>query len=199
VSGGDDLRRDDGDALVDALARLGKRTPAARATLADEVMRQVAVRPRPRARSWWAALTATRSLSFTFTFRFSQLAVGAALAAVVGGAWWLRAPSPRAHVALAHEPTAVIDAPAGTVLVRFQLAAADARAVTVAGDFNGWRPDATPLARSPAGVWTATVPLAAGRWSYSFIVDGKWITDPAADTTRDDGFGGKNAVLRVGS
>jgi hypothetical protein len=31
-----------------------------------------------------------------------------------------------------------------------------------------------------------------------FVVDGKaWVTDPKAETYRDDGFGNKNAVMRV--
>ena len=30
-----------------------------------------------------------------------------------------------------------------------------------------------------------------------FVVDGKWMTDPAADERRDDGFGRQNSLLRL--
>jgi hypothetical protein len=94
--------------------------------------------------------------------------------------------------------TARAGAPQPPSLVRFAIAAPGARVVAVAGDFNGWRPDATPLERGPDGVWQTHVPLSAGNWSYSFVVDGRWVEDPLADTWRADGFGGRNAVVRVG-
>jgi hypothetical protein len=28
-----------------------------------------------------------------------------------------------------------------------------------------------------------------------FVVDGRWVTDPGAPATIDDGYGGRNAVL----
>jgi hypothetical protein len=46
--------------------------------------------------------------------------------------------------------------------------------------------------------WSVTVALPEGSWSYSFVVDGKFVEDPLADGYRADGFGGKNAVVRVG-
>ncbi len=71
----------------------------------------------------------------------------------------------------------------------------DVQQVTVAGDFNGWRPEATPLRRAN-GVWTLDLALPPGEYAYMFVVDGgRWVTDPLARTTRDDGFGGTNAVL----
>jgi hypothetical protein len=42
-----------------------------------------------------------------------------------------------------------------------------------------------------------TVTLPPGMYEYMFVVDGKWITDPAADERRDDGFGRQNALLRI--
>ena len=84
------------------------------------------------------------------------------------------------------------------LLVRFALAAPNARAVSLAGDFNGWRADATPMVRGADGVWMVQLPLLRGNWSYSFVVDGKWVEDPLAESWRADGFGGRNAVVRVG-
>jgi 1,4-alpha-glucan branching enzyme len=86
-------------------------------------------------------------------------------------------------------------APAGVVATRLSLQAPQARRVAVAGDFNGWNPEAAPLARGPGGAWTGVLELPRGRHQYMFVVDGEWVTDPAAPVTRDDGFGHRNAVL----
>jgi len=81
------------------------------------------------------------------------------------------------------------------VLAQLRLDAPEARSVSVAGDFNGWRPEATPLRRGEGGGWSVRIPLAPGRrYQYQFVVDGRWLADPAAPAT-DDGFGGRNAVL----
>ncbi|BDG02645.1 glycoside hydrolase family 13 [Anaeromyxobacter oryzae] len=76
------------------------------------------------------------------------------------------------------------------------LVAPAARDVRVAGDFNGWRPEATPLARDRDGRWHVEIPVERGRrYEYMFVVDGAWVTDPAAAARADDGFGGQNAIL----
>jgi 1,4-alpha-glucan branching enzyme len=72
---------------------------------------------------------------------------------------------------------------------------AAARTVTVAGDFNGWQPEGLPLVQRD-GVWTIDLALPPGVYEYMFVVDGQqWVTDPLARTTRDDGYGGANAIL----
>lgn len=69
--------------------------------------------------------------------------------------------------------------------------------VTVVGSFNNWDPDATPLSRQD-GVWSTVLVLAPGSYEYMFLEDGaRWVTDPLAMQTRNDGFGGANAVLDV--
>lgn len=83
----------------------------------------------------------------------------------------------------------------GEVVARLSLRAPQARRVAVAGDFNGWSPEAAPLARGPGGAWTGELRLPRGRHQYMFVVDGEWVTDPAATATLDDGFGHRNAVL----
>jgi hypothetical protein len=151
----------------------------------DAVMRRVATRPLPR-RSWWRRLWATREV--TLRIRPASWALSAAALALVV----LVVARPR------HTAAPVVVESEAPVLVRFALAAPDARAVALAGDFNGWRPETTPLVRGAGGVWLAEVPLARGSFSYSFIVDGKWVEDPLADSWRAAGFGGRNAVVRVG-
>lgn len=85
-----------------------------------------------------------------------------------------------------------------TVYVRFELVAPEARAVSLAGDFNGWAPDVIQLSRSPNGAWVTTVPLRVGEHRYQFVVNGeRWLPDPATEAV-DDGFGGRNSVIVVG-
>ena len=71
--------------------------------------------------------------------------------------------------------------------------------VDVAGDFNSWSTDATPMKESD-GVFAATLPMTEGRHAYKLVVDGKWTTDPDGDHSLEepDTFGGKNSGLMVG-
>jgi 1,4-alpha-glucan branching enzyme len=83
------------------------------------------------------------------------------------------------------------------VTVRLRFRAPEARSVAVAGDFNKWRTNADEMKKSD-GEWSIDLKLKPGEYSYSFIVDGKsWVPDPGAEMYRDDGFGSRNAVLRV--
>jgi 1,4-alpha-glucan branching enzyme len=75
--------------------------------------------------------------------------------------------------------------------------APDAESVYVAGTFNDWRPDATPLRALTKGLWTVELELPPGDYEYRFIVDGCWRPDPEAKETVPNPFGGHNAVLRV--
>lgn len=83
--------------------------------------------------------------------------------------------------------------------VRLVLPAEGAHTVAVAGDFNDWRTDETFLEDPEGdGVFTATLRLPPGSYAYMFVVDGEeWVTDPYAVNHRDDGFGNRNAVLRI--
>lgn len=61
---------------------------------------------------------------------------------------------------------------------RFQCAAPEATTVFLAGDFNEWSTDGTPMAKGDGGVWTVSVPIAAGRHEYKFVIDGEWRCEP---------------------
>ncbi len=70
----------------------------------------------------------------------------------------------------------------------------------LAGDFNGWGTQATPMARGDDGTWRATLKLGAGVRLYKFVVDGsQWIVDPENLDRLADGHGGDNCVLRLGA
>jgi len=67
--------------------------------------------------------------------------------------------------------------------------------VSVAGTFNGWDPELTTMTRR-GDVWVVQILLPPQTYEYMFVEDGeRWVTDPLAVQTRDDGFGRKNAVL----
>jgi anti-sigma-K factor RskA len=94
--------------------------------------------------------------------------------------------------------TAAIVPRAQTVVVTMHLHAPKAHSIAVAGTFNKWDERSHMLTKQEDGVWTISIPLKPGEYSYMFIVDGKaWVTDPNAETYRDDGFGNRNAVMRV--
>jgi CubicO group peptidase (beta-lactamase class C family) len=72
----------------------------------------------------------------------------------------------------------------------------EAKAVTVAGNFNDWNGDELSLERI-GGRWLGRFELPPGRYQYKLIVDGQWISDPANDATHQDGSGNVNSVLIV--
>lgn len=72
-----------------------------------------------------------------------------------------------------------------------------ASAVFIAGSFNDWSPDATPLARGANGSWGIELALPPGRYEYRFVIDGEWVDDPNATEFTISPFGNRNAVLVV--
>ena len=84
-----------------------------------------------------------------------------------------------------------------TVKVTFVLLDLGAKQVSLAGDFNGWASDGTPLKRDDAGHWEATVALAPGRHEYKFVVDGEWVPDPLARDHVRNQHGTLNSVIEV--
>ena len=72
-----------------------------------------------------------------------------------------------------------------------------AQQVYVAGSFNGWKPDSTPLMALGNGRWKGDLKLGPGRYEYLFVVDGQWRPDPNARETAQNPFGGHNSVVMV--
>jgi len=54
----------------------------------------------------------------------------------------------------------------------------NAQHVYIAGNFNNWAPNELAM-KKVNGIWILPRTFAAGNYQYKFIVDGKWITDPA--------------------
>ena len=78
-------------------------------------------------------------------------------------------------------------------VVRFVYPDTLAKSVSLAGDFNGWSPTATPLDREGAA-WVTRVFLDAGAYEYKFFVDGGWQPDPRNPELSPQG----NSLVRVG-
>jgi len=73
-----------------------------------------------------------------------------------------------------------------------------AAAVCVAGTFNDWRPEATPMVALGDGRWRKELTLPPGVYEYRIVADGEWMADPLAGETNPNPFGGLNSVLKVG-
>ena len=81
--------------------------------------------------------------------------------------------------------------------VSLELVKPDAKTVCVAGSFNEWKPEKTPLNQAGNGRWVGDLTIRPGRHEYLFVVDGQWLPDPNAKESVQNPFGGKNSVLSV--
>ncbi len=73
-----------------------------------------------------------------------------------------------------------------------------ARTVQIAGDFNHWQPENTPLQKvGENGVWQIKLPMAKGKYRYRLVVDGQWQQDPYNESTELNPYGEYNSVLEV--
>lgn len=73
---------------------------------------------------------------------------------------------------------------------------AGAKAVHLAGDFNDFSPEALPMKRV-GNEWVCAVRLAKGKHLYKFLLDGRWMRDPANPDWESDEHGNDNSVLWV--
>ena len=73
-----------------------------------------------------------------------------------------------------------------------------ARVVQVAGDFNNWQPEKTPMRKVKTnGLWQVKVSLTAGTYRYRLVVDGQWMQDPHNKAAEPNPYGGLNSVLHI--
>ncbi|MEJ2040818.1 MAG: isoamylase early set domain-containing protein [Desulfosarcinaceae bacterium] len=89
-----------------------------------------------------------------------------------------------------------------TCKVTFRLTkktAAGAATACLAGDFNNWKTDSTPMKALKNGDFTATINLPPGEYQFRYYVNGsQWITDDGADRYASSGFGdSQNGVVVV--
>ncbi len=80
----------------------------------------------------------------------------------------------------------------------FRCVAPSESRVYVAGTFNGWSTDEHVLKfDAKGGVFQTTIPLAAGRYEYKFVVDGIWVADPNCPDWVPNEHGSLNSVIVV--
>ena len=175
---------------VSGLAQLREVNPPA--ALVAGVMRRIA---EPRPPSLWRWLRRPWVIQVRLSpLSASGLALGLALVAVLV----LRAPpGPPASASASASLSAPAQSPA-PIRVRFHLQARGAHRVSLVGSFNQWSADGIVLDPvSDGATFAGTVELPPGTYEYMFVVDGQWVTDPAAEERRDDGFGRQNSLLRL--
>jgi 1,4-alpha-glucan branching enzyme len=93
--------------------------------------------------------------------------------------------------------TASVPAPARSNHISLELVKPDAKQVCVAGSFNEWKPERTPLVPLGNGHWAGDLAVKPGRHEYLFVVDGQWVPDPNAKESVQNPFGGRNSVVVV--
>jgi pimeloyl-ACP methyl ester carboxylesterase len=72
-----------------------------------------------------------------------------------------------------------------------------AKSVALAGSFNNWSTESTPMIRTGAD-WLVSINLAPGNYRYKFVIDKeRWTVDPENSQTESDGEGHINSVLIV--
>ena len=81
--------------------------------------------------------------------------------------------------------------------VRIEFHHEQAQAVFIAGTFNDWNPNTTPMIAMGEGRWVKELALPPGRYEYRIIVDGQWTSDPAAAEQASNSYGEFNSVLNV--
>lgn len=72
----------------------------------------------------------------------------------------------------------------------------DAVKVSVAGSFNGWNQDSYVMSRKDFK-WIFPVRLQPGKYTYKFVVDHKWILDPANPFWEANEYGTDNSVIWI--
>jgi 1,4-alpha-glucan branching enzyme len=82
--------------------------------------------------------------------------------------------------------------------VHFEFTSPTAESVCIAGTFNEWRENATPMIPLEPGHWAKDLVLPSGAYEYRLVVDGQWVSDPLARETVPNPFGSVNAVLKLG-
>jgi chromosome partitioning protein len=95
-----------------------------------------------------------------------------------------------------HEAVPVLKHVAGGLTLSF--AGSEPEEVLLAGDFNGWIPDAgVKLVRDGEGHWSKTVRIEPGTYQYRFVLRGAWVSDPRNPHQITNDYGSRNSLIQV--
>jgi len=81
--------------------------------------------------------------------------------------------------------------------VGFSVVFPEAKTVQLAADFTDWDESPLDMVRFDGGIWSTTVPLPAGIYSYRFLVDGEWYDDPRSVRRSPNSRGPEKAFVQV--
>lgn len=70
----------------------------------------------------------------------------------------------------------------------------NAKRIMLSGTFNNWSTLQNPMQQTDSG-WRLCLPLIPGKYSYKYIVDGRWMTDPNNDLREDNDQGTENSIV----
>jgi hypothetical protein len=70
----------------------------------------------------------------------------------------------------------------------------EAKEVFLSGSFNSWSTTQMPMRTCDSG-WVISLKLRPGKYTYKYILDGRWTEDPFNKLKEDDGNGGYNSVM----
>lgn len=83
-------------------------------------------------------------------------------------------------------------------IVMFSTLYPRAEKVQIAGDFNGWNPEAGNMEKvTEKGQWQLTLPVEPGQYKYRLVVDGQWQQDPYNEKAELNPYGEYNSLLTV--
>jgi hypothetical protein len=200
---------DEHDETIERIAAALRPLPAVDASAKARVLVAVAAErakavERGSGRAWRAARwgSAIIGLAAAAAFATFTLRGGGRSATYGAGAAGATASSTNATPASVAAPATLAASSDAAAMQPVQLVfhSADARRVSVVGDFTGWDERRAAMTRDPAsGLWSITLALRPGRHVYAFLVDDSvWVRDPRAPVAADADFGRPGSVLLVG-
>ena len=83
--------------------------------------------------------------------------------------------------------------------IEFYTYIANAKSVSLAGDFNNWKQDEVILKPFKDDIWRVELPLLPpGEYEYKFCIDNQWWQEDVSNAYRvPDGYGGWNSVFKI--
>ena len=83
--------------------------------------------------------------------------------------------------------------------VTFRLKSEPDQTVAITGDFSSWDPLVYPLREAMPGLYEVTLPLPAGAYAYTFVINGRRVLDPANPVTNTAADGRSVSWVAVGT
>jgi 1,4-alpha-glucan branching enzyme len=80
--------------------------------------------------------------------------------------------------------------------VKFNFSDGSAKFVSLVGEFNEWQSGRNLMKKDSKGNFTAALKLAPGTYSFKFLADSGWKTDPTIKTVTDS-LGNENNQITV--